>query len=202
MTMRFFQKKSKFITPPKYIIAGLGNPGRKYEITRHNAGFICIDMLAKEENASIDRLKFKALTTSIEINGERCLLMKPQTYMNNSGEAIREAASFYKIAPDNILIIFDDISLPPGKLRVRRKGSDGGHNGIKSVIYHLNSNEFPRIKLGVGEKPHPDYDLAAWALSKFGNDEVPLMKEAFIKGAQAARMIVKGEIDAAMNLFN
>ncbi|HIT53381.1 MAG TPA: aminoacyl-tRNA hydrolase [Candidatus Fimivicinus intestinavium] len=188
--------------PPEYLIAGLGNPGPKYEYTRHNAGFLCVDLLAQQLGVKIDRIKFKSVTAAAQVEGHSCLLMKPQTFMNNSGEAIRDAAHFYKIPPERIIILFDDISLPPGRLRIRRKGSDGGHNGIKSILYHLNSDQFPRVKLGVGAKPHPDYDLADWVLSSFRKEELPLMKEAMEKACEAVRLIVQGQTDRAMNLYN
>lgn len=187
---------------PEYLIAGLGNPGSKYEYTRHNAGFLCIDLLAQQLGVKIDRIKFKSIVADTTIDGRRCLLMKPQTFMNNSGEAVRDAANFYKIPPEHVIILFDDISLPPGKLRIRRKGSDGGHNGIKSIIYLLNSDQFPRVKLGVGAKPHPDYDLADWVLSPFQKDELPRMKEAMEKACEAVRLIVQDDMDHAMNLYN
>lgn len=187
---------------PEYLIAGLGNPGPKYEYTRHNAGFLCIDLLAQQLSVKIDRIKFKSIVADVAIEGRRCLLMKPQTFMNNSGEAVRDAANFYKIPPEHVIILFDDISLPPGKLRIRRKGSDGGHNGIKSIIYLLNSDQFPRVKLGVGAKPHPDYDLADWVLSPFQKDELPRMKEAMEKACEAIRLIVQDDMDHAMNLYN
>ena len=169
---------------PEFLIVGLGNPGPKYEFTRHNAGFLCIDLLAQQLGVRIDRIKFKSVVADVAIEGRRCILMKPQTFMNNSGEAVRDAANFYKIPPEHIIILFDDISLPPGKLRIRRKGSDGGHNGIKSILYLLGSDQFPRVKLGVGAKPHPDYDLADWVLSTFQKDEFPLMKEAMERPAR------------------
>lgn len=187
---------------PEYLIAGLGNPGTKYEYTRHNAGFLCADLLAQQHGVKIDRMKYKALVADAVIEGRRCILMKPQTYMNNSGEAIRDAAHFYKIPPERIIILFDDISLPPGRLRIRRKGSDGGHNGLKSVLYLLGSDQFPRVKLGVGAKPHPDYDLADWVLSSFQKEELPLMKEAMENACEAVRLIIQGETDRAMNLYN
>lgn len=198
-------KNRRATTPsgaPEYLIAGLGNPGPKYEYTRHNAGFLCIDLLAQQLDAKIDRIKFKSIVADTTIDGRRCLLMKPQTFMNNSGEAVRDAANFYKIPPEHVIILFDDISLPPGKLRIRRKGSDGGHNGIKSIIYLLNSDQFPRVKLGVGAKPHPDYDLADWVLSPFQKDELPRMKEAMEKACEAVRLIVQDDMDHAMNLYN
>lgn len=198
-------KNRRATTPsgaPEYLIAGLGNPGPKYEYTRHNAGFLCIDLLAQQLGVKIDRIKFKSIVADVAIEGRRCLLMKPQTFMNNSGEAVRDAANFYKILPEHVIILFDDISLPPGKLRIRRKGSDGGHNGIKSIIYLLNSDQFPRVKLGVGAKPHPDYDLADWVLSPFQKDELPRMKEAMEKACEAVRLIVQDDMDHAMNLYN
>lgn len=181
---------------------GLGNPGKKYEATKHNVGFLSVDLIAQKQGVKIDRLKFKSLMADIKIEGSRCILMKPQTFMNNSGEAVRDAAHFYKIPPRNIVIIFDDISLPLGQLRIRRKGSDGGHNGIKSIIYHLNSDDFPRIKIGIGGKPHPDYDLASWVLSGFDRSEIEPMKEAFSKATGAVDLIISGKIDEAMNRFN
>ena len=188
--------------PPEFIIVGLGNPGKQYELTRHNAGFLFADLLADKNGVKINKIQFKAVTASLTLGGVKCLLMKPQTFMNNSGEAVRQAASFYKIPPERILVVFDDISLPCGRLRIRRKGSDGGHNGIKSIIYHLNSDAFPRVKLGVGEKPHPDYDLADWVLSQFKKDELALLHEAAAKACSAAELIVAGDIDKAMSNFN
>ena len=192
--MGFFSKNKTPSGPPEYLIVGLGNPGRQYELTRHNAGFLFADLLADKLSANINKIQFKSVTTVIDLSGKKCLLMKPQTFMNNSGEAVKQAAAFYKIPPEKIIVIFDDISLPCGKLRIRRKGSAGGHNGIKSIIYHLNSDNFPRIKLGVGEKPHPDYELADWVLSNFKKDELPLLREAAEK-AEADR--VKAEADKA-----
>ena len=195
----FFKKKSSNIS---WIIAGLGNPEPKYEITRHNAGFLAIDRIADNANVSIKKMKFHALIGEAELGGERCLLLKPLTYMNKSGEAIAEAMRYYQIPPERVLILFDDISLDPGKLRIRQKGSAGGHNGIKSIIEMTKSSDFPRIKIGVGKKPHPDYDLAVWVLSKFKKDELPLMDEAFTNAADAAAMIVSGSVDRAMNRYN
>ncbi len=186
---------------PEYIIVGLGNPGRQYELTRHNAGFLFADLLADKSNVKVNKIQFKSVTAVITLANTKCLLMKPQTFMNNSGEAVREASAFYKIPPERILVIFDDISLPCGKLRIRRKGSDGGHNGIKSIIYHLNSDAFPRIKLGIGEKPHPDYDLADWVLSSFKKDELALLHDAAENACSAAELIVSGNIEKAMSDF-
>lgn len=187
---------------PEFMVVGLGNPGKDYEFTRHNAGFLTVDHLAVEENFEIKKLKYKALIGDAVIAGHRCLVVKPQTYMNNSGEAVREIAQFYKILPEKIVVIFDDISLPCGKLRIRRKGTDGGHNGIKSIIYHLNSDNFPRIKVGVGAKPHPDYNLADWVLSTFKKDEMEELKKAITKATEVLPYILDGEIDKAMNKAN
>lgn len=200
--MMFFRRSKPASGAPEFIIAGLGNPGAKYESTRHNSGFVFIDMLAAKYGFKVNKIKFKAVTALEEINGHKCLILKPQTFMNESGQSIREAASFYKIPAENIIVVFDDISLDCGKLRIRRKGTDGGHNGIKSIIYHLNSDNFPRIKLGVGKKPHPDYDLADWVLSSFGSDEAKLMRQAAEKAVGAVEMMVNGEIDAAMSKYN
>ncbi len=200
--MGFFSRRAPISGPPEFIIVGLGNPGKQYELTRHNAGFLFADLLADKNGVKINKIQFKAVTASLTLGGVKCLLMKPQTFMNNSGEAVRQAVSFYKIPPERILVVFDDISLPCGRLRIRRKGSDGGHNGIKSIIYHLNSDAFPRVKLGVGEKPHPDYDLADWVLSQFKKDELALLREAAEKACSAAELIVAGDIDKAMSNFN
>lgn len=200
--MGFFSRNKAPSGPPEYLIVGLGNPGRQYELTRHNAGFLFADLLADKLSANINKIQFKSVTAAVELGGKKCLLMKPQTFMNNSGEAVKQAAAFYKIPPEKIIVVFDDISLPCGKLRIRRKGSAGGHNGIKSIIYHLNSDNFPRIKMGVGEKPHPDYELADWVLSNFKKDELPLLREAAEKACDAAELMVNGNTDKAMSNFN
>lgn len=194
----FGLKKGKI----EYIIAGLGNPGRKYEMTRHNAGFLALDVLAKEEGFEFKKLKFHALIADEMIAGKRCLLMKPQTMMNNSGEAIYEAASYYNIPDENIIIIYDDISLDVGKTRIRRKGSAGGHNGIKSIISCLGSEEFPRVKVGVGKKPNASYDLAAWVLGEFPKDTHDDLNSALKNAVEATKLIVQNNIDQAMNLYN
>lgn len=188
--------------PIEFIIAGLGNPGTKYEDTRHNCGFMSVETLAEMYKTEIKRLKFKSLTAEITIADKRCLIMKPTTFMNNSGEAIGEAASFYKIPPEKIIVIYDDINLDVGRLRIRQKGSDGGHNGMKSIILHLNSDNFPRIRVGVGKKPHPDYDLADWVLSRFTKEEGEKLEPALTNAAKAAELIVQGKINEAMNLYN
>lgn len=202
MFNRFRKKTNVSVGAPEFIVAGLGNPDKKYTLTRHNSGFLCIDMLSQKLNFRVDKLKFKSLMGDTAINGHRCIVMKPQTYMNNSGEAIRECAAFYKIPPENVIIIYDDISLDVGKLRIRRKGTDGGHNGIKSIIYHLNNDQFPRIKIGCGKKPHPDYDLADWVLSEFKKDEQRALEPALEKACKSIELLVNGEIDKAMNLYN
>ena len=186
----------------EYIIAGLGNPGAKYEMTRHNAGFLALDLFAVKNNADIKKLKYHSLVREVTISGKRCLLMKPQTFMNNSGEAIGEAARFYKIPPERVIVISDDTTLDVGKIRIRRKGSAGGHNGLKSIIAHLGSESFPRVKIGVGKKPNPEYDLAAWVLGNFPKEQQPDLKKALENSTQAVRLIAKGEIDRAMNLYN
>lgn len=189
-------------TPIEYIVVGLGNPGAKYTHTRHNIGFMTLDYIAEKCGFKINNLKFKAMTADVNFGGKRVLFMKPETFMNNSGEAVRAAADFYKIPPQNIVIIFDDISLSPGKLRIRRKGSDGGHNGIKSIIYHIESDTFPRIKMGVGAKPHPDYDLADWVLSEFSKEDAEAIFPRFQDAQDALPMIFGGDIDGAMGKFN
>ncbi|MBQ4625866.1 MAG: aminoacyl-tRNA hydrolase [Clostridia bacterium] len=200
--MNFFSRSKAPSGPPEFLIVGLGNPGKKYELTRHNAGFLFTDLLADKLGFKINKIQFKAITGTAEISGKKCIVMKPQTFMNNSGEAVKQAAAFYKIPPENIIVVFDDISLPCGKLRIKRKGSDGGHNGIKSIIYLLNSDKFPRVKLGVGEKPHPDYDLADWVLSSFKKDELTALRDAAEKACEAVELMVSGNIDRAMSSFN
>lgn len=185
-----------------YIIVGLGNPGAKYEMTRHNAGFLAMDLLAIEENLNIKKLKHHSLVCDAVIAGKCCLLMKPQTMMNNSGEAVGEASRFYKIPVENIIVLYDDISLDVGQTRIRRKGSAGGHNGIKSIISHLGSENFPRVKIGVGKKPTPEYDLVNWVLGKFPKEAQNDLKAALENTVKAVRLIVDDDIDRAMNLYN
>ena len=188
--------------PAEWLVVGLGNPGPKYEWTRHNVGFLVIDQLADRENLPVQRLKHKALTNTALIGGKPVLLMKPTTYMNLSGEAVREAAAFYKIPLERILVICDDISLPTGKLRLRRSGSAGGHNGLKSIIAQLHSDQFPRLKMGVGQKPHPDYDLADWVLGKFSPADVKIMNEAAERACDAIECLLSQGMDKAMAKFN
>lgn len=189
-------------TSVSYIIAGLGNPGREYETTRHNIGFAAVDRLAENLGCRISKIRFKSLTGEAYIGSERVLLMKPSTYMNESGRAVTEAMRFYKIPPERVLIMLDDISLAPGKLRIRRKGSDGGQKGMRSVIYLSGQDTFPRIKIGVGAKPNPQWDLADWVLSKFTEQEIKVLEPALDNAAEAAKLIVQGEIAKAMNLYN
>ena len=187
---------------PEYVIVGLGNPGIQYEATRHNAGFMAISVLEKTYNFSVNNHKFKALVGNAVIGGKNCLVMKPETYMNNSGEAVSQAMEFYKIPIENVIVIFDDISLEVGGMRIKRKGSAGGHNGIKSIIALCGGENFPRIKIGVGKKPHPDYDLADWVLSKFPDDDLKKLQNVDEKVCKACEFIVQGKISDAMNSFN
>lgn len=185
-----------------YLIVGLGNPGAKYEMTRHNAGFLAVDLLAVKENLNIKKLKYHALVGDAVINGKKCLVMKPQTFMNNSGEAVGEAARFYKIPPERVIVISDDFSFDVGQIRIKRKGSAGGHNGLKSIIAHLGSENFPRIKVGVGKKPNADYDIIDWVLGRFPKELEKDLKSALENAVDALPYIVNEEIDKAMNLFN
>ena len=184
-----------------YLIAGLGNPTREYEKTRHNVGFDTIDVLADRINTDVAERKFKGLYGKGMLGGEKVILLKPQTFMNLSGESVRAAADFYKIPPDHIIVIYDDISLDVGQLRIRTKGSAGGHNGIKNIIAHLGTQEFPRIKIGVGGKP-PRMDLADYVLSRFPAEERKIMETAFRDAAEAAGVLIAEGPDAAMNRFN
>ena len=183
------------------IIAGLGNPGKEYENTRHNAGFMVMDALAEKIGADISEKKHKALCGKGVIGGEKVILMKPQTYMNSSGESIRAAADYYKVDPEDILVVYDDISLAPGQIRIRKKGSAGGHNGIKNIIANLGTDRFMRVKVGVGEKPK-NWDLADYVLSPFTKDERPLVNLAIEHAAKAIEQMLNGDVDAAMNEYN
>ena len=185
-----------------WLVVFLGNPGPRYECTRHNAGFMAGDALAKKLGVNISRLRFKALTAECEINGERVLLMKPQTFMNLSGEAVGEAARFYKIPPEHVLVVSDEVSLPLGKLRVRQKGSAGGHNGLKSIIAALGSDGFPRVRIGVGAPPHPEYDMADWVLSVFRNQDLEDMQSVAQRAAEAVITYISDGPERAMNRFN
>lgn len=185
-----------------HIIVGLGNPGAEYEKTRHNAGFIAIDRLCDSLGVKCDRAKFKALTCEATIGEARVLIMKPQTYMNKSGEAISEASRFYKIPADKVIVISDDVTLAVGKLRIRGKGSAGGHNGLKSIIEHLGTQEFPRIKLGVGEKPHPDYDMVDWVLGKFPKEDFEALSKTVESVPSAIASLIREDVATAMNKYN
>lgn len=185
-----------------YLIAGLGNPGREYEMTRHNIGFHFIDYLADKYAVKVTKLKFKGLYGEARIGGEKVLLLKPQTYMNLSGESVRDYASFFKIPPENIIIVHDDVSLDRGNIRIRPKGSDGGHNGIKSIIYQLNTEGFVRVKMGVGAAENKNIILADHVLGRFTKEEIPVMEDAIIRAGKACEMIVSGNIDRAMNMYN
>ena len=185
----------------EWIIVGLGNVGREYDGTRHNTGFMAIDVLALSLGVHVDRLKFLSCVGRCEIGGHGVLLMQPRTYMNRSGEAVRDAAEFYKIQPDHILVVSDDINLDAGRIRIRRSGSDGGHNGLKNIIYHLNSDNFPRIRIGAGKKP-PEYDMADWVLSKFSDKELALLKQSVTVAADNVGLILDGKFDEAQQICN
>ena len=184
------------------IIAGIGNIGKQYEKTRHNAGFLAIDHIAEKCGAKIDRVKFHSTVCEVNLGGARVLLMKPTTLMNNSGVAIGEAAAFYKIPPERVLVLHDEISFDPGIIRIRRKGSAGGHNGLKSIIAHLSSEEFPRVKIGVGKKPSPDYDLVDFVLGKFPEADLKAIESRFDDIFSASEDIIRGNIDGAMNKYS
>lgn len=200
--MGVFSKFKKPTGAPEYLIVGLGNPGDKYTLTRHNVGFLFIDRLADRMNIKVTKLKFKGLYGDGMVGGVRCLLLKPQTFMNLSGESVGEIAKFYKIPPQNVIVAFDDVSLNIGELRIRKKGSAGGHNGIKSIIAHLGSENFPRIKIAIGPKTHPQMDLADFVLGRItGEDEVKLA-DAIDRAVDAVAFMVQGKTDQAMNQFN
>lgn len=185
-----------------WLLVCLGNPGDKYENTRHNVGFMVADEIGQRQHAPIQKIKFKALTNLFTISGEKVLVMKPVTYMNLSGEAVRQAADFYKIDPGHVLVVSDDTALAVGRLRIRRGGSAGGHNGLKSIIQHLGSDQFPRLRVGVGEKPHPDYDLADWVLGKFQGEDKKAIDAAVKRAADAVECVIAEGCDRAMNKFN
>lgn len=188
--------------PVQWLVVGLGNPGPKYEWTRHNMGFLVIDQLAYRADIPVQKLKFQALTNTALIGGQSVLLMKPTTYMNLSGQAVGQAARFYKIPPERVLVISDDVALPQGKLRIRRSGSAGGHNGLKDIIAHLGSDQFPRVKVGVGGKPHPDSDMADWVLSTFTGADRKAMEEAIDRAADAVTCLLEQGVDKAMAKYN
>ena len=186
----------------QWLVVFLGNPGLKYRNTRHNAGFLAADAVERDCGVSIDRLRFHALTAQAELGGQKVLLMKPQTYMNASGIAIEAAAHFYKIPPERVLVLFDDISLPVGKLRIRKNGSAGGHNGLKSIIAGLGTDVFPRIRIGVGAPPHPDYDMPDWVLGTLHGDDQIAVNDAAARAAEACAVYIRDGADRAMSRFN
>ncbi|MBP3388760.1 MAG: aminoacyl-tRNA hydrolase [Clostridia bacterium] len=197
-----FFRKSKATGPIDFLIVGLGNPGKEYAHTRHNAGCIALEELSRKLGVTPDRLKFKGQCGEAIIGDRRVLLLFPLTFMNNSGEAVAEAMRFYKLTPEQLVVMSDDVSLDVGTVRIRRKGSDGGQKGLRSIIEHLGTQDFARIKIGVGQKPHPDYDMAAWVLSRFTESEKSLLKTAAENAADAACLIAKGDIDSAMNRYS
>lgn len=186
----------------EYLLVGLGNPDRKYENTRHNCGWLALDHIAGKLGCKVNKIKFKSFVGEAAIGGKKVLLMKPTTYMNNSGQAVVEAMNFYKIKPENVIVIFDDISLDVGKMRIRQKGSDGGQKGMRSIIYLSGSDAFPRIKIGIGAKPNPNWDLADWVLSKFTDDERKTLDAMFDNAYSAVELMLDGKIDRAMNFYN
>ena len=187
---------------PSWLVVFLGNPGPKYDFTRHNAGFLVCDALARKKGFSVNRLRFSALTAQVDLGGEKALVMKPQTFMNLSGNAVGQAVRFYKIPAERVLVVSDEVSLPPGKLRIRTKGSAGGHNGLKSIIAALGTDAFPRIRVGVGAPPHPDYDMADWVLGVFRDQDALDMQAAAERAAEAVESYIKDGPERAMNRFN
>lgn len=188
--------------PVEFLVVGLGNPGLQYEKTRHNAGFMAMDSLSERYGIRVNNAKFKAIVGDGMIGNKRVLLMKPQTYMNLSGEAVSEAARFYKLSAANVIVLSDDTTLEPGRLRVRRKGSAGGHNGLKSLQEHLGTDEYVRIRIGVGAKPSPDYDMADWVLSSLGEEQLQKVKTTFDSLAKGLEKILVGDVDGAMQICN
>ena len=199
--MPFFKRKPK-PEPPQWLIVGLGNPGLKYQYTRHNAGYLCIDVLSSKLGVKTDKMKFHALIALCELGGQRCVLMKPHTYMNRSGLAVLDCARFYQIPPERVLVISDDVSLDFGVLRLRRKGSDGGQKGLRSIAEDLGTEEFPRIKLGVGQKPHPAMKMSDWVLSDLDKDEREILRNTCEQACEAAELIVQGEMEYAMAKYS
>lgn len=199
MGLRFGAKSP---SGPAYLLVFLGNPGKEYEHTRHNAGWLAADALCRKCGADIRRLKWSALTGFGEVGGQRVLLMKPQTFMNLSGDAVKPAADFYKLPPERVIAVCDDIALPPGKLRIKRGGSDGGHKGLRSIIQRLGSQDFPRIKLGVGAPPHPDYDIVDWVVGRLGKAELDSLEKSAEQTVCAIEELIANGVDSAMNKYN
>ena len=185
-----------------WLLVCLGNPGEKYENTRHNVGYMVADEIGERCRSPIQKLRFKALTDVVTISGQKVLVMKPVTYMNLSGEAAREAAAFYKVPPERVLVVSDDVALPPGRLRIRKGGSAGGHNGLKNLIQHLGTDQFPRVRVGVGEKPHPDYDMADWVLGKLQGEDKKAVDAAVKRAADAVECLIREGPDRAMSRYN
>lgn len=202
MLNNLFHIRPKPAGPAEYLIVGLGNPGPKYEGTRHNAGFMAADYIAEQAGVRIDRLKFKGLCAPAQIGGKNVLLLKPGTYMNLSGQSVVEAMNFYRIPPERVIVLYDDISFPPGRLRIRMKGSDGGQNGMKNIIYLTGSDRIPRIKLGTGDRPDRRWDLADWVLSRFSPDDQKRFQEAVARANDAVALMVQGRAAEAMNRYN
>ena len=188
--------------PVEAIIVGLGNPGKQYEGTRHNAGFMALDTLAAALGVRVDALRFKSLCGDAVIGEKRVLLLKPGTFMNLSGQAVQEAAAYHKVPMDRVLVLMDDVSLPVGGLRIRKKGSDGGHNGLKNIIYLTGQDDFPRVKIGVGQKPHPDYDLADWVLGRFSPEDRKALQPLFDQMPEICRLFAQGRLEEAMSRYN
>ncbi len=196
------EKQSKALAPITHIIVGLGNPGDKYANTRHNAGFMMMDYISEKCSAPVNRAKFKALVGEATVAGKRVLLMKPQTLMNASGEAVKEAMAFYKIPIENVIVLSDDVNLDVGRMRVRKSGSDGGQKGLRSIIERLGSDEFPRVRFGVGKKPHPDYDMADWVLGNLSAEDKKALSGCFATAFEGIEKIILGDIDGAMQICN
>jgi len=196
------KKKDDTQGPPEYLIVGLGNPGSEYIYTRHNAGFSAVDFICKKFGVECKESKFKAFSAKVNIGGRAALILKPTTFMNNSGYAVRDAAAFYKIPPKKIIVFCDDVNFDVGKMRIRERGSDGGHNGLKSIIEHLSSDDFPRIRIGVGKKPNAEYDLASWVLGKFTENDMKTIVECFAAAPDICEKIIGGDIQSAMSIYN
>ncbi len=196
------EKEDRATAPITHIVVGLGNPGDKYFYTRHNAGFLAMDYISQRCGATVNKSKFKALVGEGVIAGKRVLLMKPQTFMNLSGDAVIEAANFYKIPVENIIVLSDDVNLDVGRMRVRKNGSDGGQKGLRSIILRMNSDNFPRIRFGVGKKPHPDYDMADWVLGNLSESDKKAIYDCFVVSYDGLEKIISGDIDGAMQICN
>ncbi len=196
------ERNDKALAPITHLVVGLGNPGDKYFYTRHNAGFLAMDYISQKCGATVNKSKFKALVGEATIAGKRVLLMKPQTFMNASGEAVREAANFYKIPMENIIVLSDDVNLDVGRMRVRKSGSDGGQKGLRSIITLMSSDSFPRIRFGVGKKPHPDYDMADWVLGNLSEEDKKAIFDCFVTGYEGLEKLLAGDVDGAMQICN